>query len=79
LLIDDGLIEGRVSDEIGGKYPRHYVIQRLTSAGHDFLDASRNDTIWAKFKKRAAKFGGSLSIPVAMELLKTLLKDQLKL
>ena len=28
--------------------PNAMLISRLTSAGHDFVDAARNDTIWSK-------------------------------
>jgi hypothetical protein len=30
----------------------------LTSAGHDFLEAARNDTAWNKTKKTAGEVGG---------------------
>ncbi|WP_120632325.1 DUF2513 domain-containing protein [Ruegeria sp. EL01] len=31
---------------------------RLTSMGHDYIDAIRNDTIWDKTKSGASKVGG---------------------
>lgn len=48
LLCDAGLFarEGR-------------AIFRLTSAGHDWLDAVRDDTIWTKTKDAAGKVGGA--------------------
>jgi len=49
-------------------------IERLTNAGHDFLDAARNETIWKSFKQKIVKLGGGISIPVAVELLKELAK-----
>jgi hypothetical protein len=54
-------------------------VERLTNLGHDFLDASRSDTVWAKFKQAVAKVGGSISIPVAVELMKQLVKTELGL
>jgi len=54
-------------------------VERLTNLGHDFLDASRSDTVWAKFKQAVVKVGGSVSIPVAVELLKQLVKTELGL
>lgn len=54
-------------------------INRLTNLGHDFLDASRSDTVWAKFKQAVGKVGGSISIPVAVELMKTLVKAEIGL
>ena len=32
---------------------------RMTSQGHDFLDAIRNDTIWNRTKAGAAEIGGA--------------------
>ena len=54
-------------------------VKRLTNLGHDFLDASRSDTVWSKFKQAVAKVGGSISIPIAVELLKQLVKAELGL
>ena len=44
LLIDAGFIKGKV-----GEYAlRSYEINRLTWQGHEFLDATRDDTLWSK-------------------------------
>lgn len=32
---------------------------RMTNQGHDYLDAIRSDTIWAKTKTGAAELGGT--------------------
>jgi Hypothetical protein (DUF2513) len=34
------------------------VIHRLKNAGHDFLDATRNETAWNKTKQAATEVGG---------------------
>lgn len=52
---------------------------RLTNLGHDFLEASRSETVWAKFRQAVIKVGGSVSVPVAIELLKRLVKTELDL
>ena len=52
-------------------------VRRLTNMGHDFLDAARNDTIWAQFKERVKRVGGSLSISLAVEVLKGLVRENL--
>jgi len=52
-------------------------VERLTNDGHDLLEASRNDTVWTKFKQAALKVGGGVSIPVATELLKSIVKTQI--
>jgi hypothetical protein len=72
-LIVAGLVRGGSGQVVGAR------IQRLTNLGHDFLDASRSDTVWAKFKQAVGKVGGSISIPVAVELMKQLVKTELGL
>jgi RIO-like serine/threonine protein kinase len=47
LLKDEGLLVSV------GKYT-----YRMTSKGHDYLDAIRSDTVWNKTKEGAAKVGG---------------------
>lgn len=47
LLKDAGFLE------VMGKYS-----YRMTSKGHDFLDATRDDIVWSKTKTGAAKVGG---------------------
>ncbi|MGO8839441.1 MAG: DUF2513 domain-containing protein [Limisphaerales bacterium] len=43
---------------------------RLTWAGHDFLDAARNDTIWNKAKDEFLKPGISWTFSILFEWLK---------
>jgi hypothetical protein len=79
LMEDAGLIVVRFlrsgSGEIVGVEPG----VRLTNLGHDFLEASRSETVWAKFRQAVVKVGGSVSVPVAIELLKQLVKTELGL
>ena len=49
--------------------------ERLTNAGHDFLETARNKTVWNKFKTTVAKAGGGVTIDLAKELLTKLAKD----
>jgi hypothetical protein len=65
LLVEEGFFEGKVSGQIGNSIPRVFVM-RLTWKGHDFLDASRNDTVWAKAKSQILGNG----LPWTMEILK---------
>jgi hypothetical protein len=68
LLIQEGLVEGKdLSSHSGNKW----VITTLTSSGHDFLDASRNDTIWEKAKESIKSRGLSLTL----DLLKMALNE----
>lgn len=67
LLVDAGMAEG-TSDQIIGRPPDWYVT-RLTWEGHEFLEAARNDTIWAKAKEKATHATGGLSLAVLKEIL----------
>jgi len=62
LLDEAGFVEAallRGGGEIVGAQ-----IQRLTWAGHDFLDAVRDDTTWQKTKQQVATVVGSASLEV---------------
>lgn len=74
LLQDAGLIKtaGR-ADDMG-----RVVIERLTAAGHDFLDAARDQGRWKKALAAAATAKG-VTIEVMKQLLTSLLKQQLGL
>jgi DNA-binding PadR family transcriptional regulator len=63
LLEDAGLVR-----ETGSGY------YRLTAQGHDFLDAIRDEGIWARTKDAVQKTGGN----VTLEILKTLATALLK-
>lgn len=56
LLIEAGLIEGQLSETLGGG-PTYFLAQRLTWPGHEFLDSIRSDTVWSKTKKTFASRG----------------------
>lgn len=61
---------------VEGKYLRtsgEFEIERITSEGHDFLDATREPSNWEKFKGLAAKAGGP-----TLGLIWELAKEELK-
>jgi len=62
LMVEAGLLHGRV-DAAGG-----VVFDRLSWAGHDFLAAVRQDSVWRKVRARLAAAGGG----IAFEAVKTL-------
>jgi len=64
LLQEAGLIEAGIPCEIGGRWE----VRRLTWAGHEFMDAIRNDTVWKTVNDEVKKQG--VSIP--FEILKNL-------
>ena len=61
LLIEAELVHGVIrTDEIG--QPNGTVRLRLTWAGHEFLDAARNDTVWQKAGERIKKSGVDVTV-----------------
>lgn len=44
--------------------PSVVILDRLTPAGHDFIAAIKDDTVWARVKERLGKVGGSASLEI---------------
>ena len=51
-------------------YMDGYMVKGLTWNGHEFLDASRNDTVWSKTKQFVADKGGNIPFQLLTEVLK---------
>ncbi|MFN3664145.1 DUF2513 domain-containing protein [Yoonia sp.] len=69
MLCDAGLLD--VAGQPDMKL--NYSIHGMTMAGHDFLDAIRDETVWDKTKQRLGNAGGwtlDLVLAVAKEELK---------
>jgi len=73
LIVDAGYAVGEDVFTSPGTSPR-WSILHLTSAGHDFAEACRNDTIWANTMKLVREKAGT----VTAEVLKSLLAAGLK-
>jgi hypothetical protein len=67
LLIEDGLIE--TSKPMMMKGFAIFMILRITSKGHDFLDALRNDTVWNNTKEKMKEIGG-FTLGIALDIAK---------
>ena len=78
LLIEAGFVDGVIIPNASG-FPASTVCLRLTWAGHEFLDAARNDTIWQKADERIKKSGVDVTISLMKEILNQLLKQSLGL
>jgi hypothetical protein len=74
LLIEAGYLEGKMLKYIGGCSTH---ISRLTWKGHDFVQASRDDTVWHKAKEKTKSSAASVTFEVFVELLKAISKSQL--
>lgn len=56
-----------------------YIVRRMTWAGHEFLDALRDDTIWKKAKEHVLKPGASWTFDILKEWAKHEIKERLGL
>ncbi|SRR6266545_1190172 len=69
---DAGLIEARF---LRGSTEFHVL--RLTYQGHEFLDAARNETLWARAKETVTKNTGALTLEGLKIALAALVKHAL--
>jgi purine nucleoside phosphorylase len=76
LMVDAGFVEAIVHRNADGA-PIGAITSRLTWAGHDFLDAMRDDTIWKKAKEHVLKPGASWTFDLLKEWLKVQAKEKL--
>jgi hypothetical protein len=76
LLFDAGLADGQLL-----RTPARGIvgatIERLTSAGHDFCDGIRQETIWNKAKKHILKPGASYGLSILVEYVKLQVHQQI--
>lgn len=77
LAVDAGLLVGDVMWDSGDDV-LEVRIERISWAGHDFLDVARNETLWAKAKKKIADAGGAWTFDVLKDLLVGLLRSSLQ-
>lgn len=68
LLDQAGFIQGCILLGIGSIKPCGFAILGMTWAGHDFLDAIRSDSVWAKVKGKLEEYGGAASFVVIQQL-----------
>ena len=50
---------------------------RLTAAGHDFLNAIRDETVWKKTQEKVSTVGGGVAINVLVAIATEFLKKKL--
>ena len=73
LMQEAGLIQA-LQYRDGTSNDTRVIVQRVTNKGHDFIELSRNQKLWKKFKLKAAQAGGGMTIDIASEVLATWLK-----
>ena len=74
LMYKAGLIEAIDASTTAGN---DYLITGLTWNGHEFLDASRNNTVWIKAKEYIASQGGGMTFDILKQILTKFLSDQM--
>jgi hypothetical protein len=77
LIIEAGFAEGK-DTTIAGLSPRG-LITRLSWEGHEFLDAARDDTRWAKAWAIVRRQAGSVTVDVLKQVLTKLMTESLSL
>lgn len=77
-LIEEGLVEGIVVRDREG-LPSGAAITRLTSKGHDFVDATRNQSFWIKTKGYVTKNLPGWTLTVVKEVAERALKAEIHL
>lgn len=78
LVVDSGLAQGIDTQSLADVLPS-WLILHLTSAGHDFADAARNETTWNKAKDMVNKNAGSATIDIVKETLVAVIKGAIGL
>lgn len=69
LIVKSGLAEGGDMSSFADKNPNWFV-SHLTPAGHDFIDASRENAIWVRAKELAGQATVSVYLAVLADLAK---------
>lgn len=78
LIVDAGLAKGTDVSTIEDMLP-HWHLSHLTSAGHDFADAAKNDSTWNKATTLVKDKGGGFTLDVVKQVLVSILRNALGL
>jgi hypothetical protein len=78
VMIEAGLVEGSDVTTFGSPGPEA-IASRLTWAGHEFLDAARDDKRWKHALSMVTDCAGSVTIDVLKQLLVAMMRSSLGL
>ena len=85
-LFDDDPGEGQLDERRAyhlhllndlGFVSRNRFTFRMTARGHDYLDAVRDEGVWAKTKRSVQETGGSATVEIIKEIAIAFLKKKL--
>lgn len=65
LLHDAGYLKATISQELSPAGPRQFFIQKIEWEGYEYLDAVRDDGIWAKTQEKLKSVGGATTLEIA--------------
>lgn len=68
LMNQAGLVEAEDRTDNDSLSPES-VLLNVTWAGHDFIDATRNDTVWRKTKTKVLSSGASFTFDILKDVL----------
>ncbi len=74
VINDAGLI---LAEDVSSQNALIWLPMHLTWAGHEFLDAARDEERWEKAKSITANKGGGITFEVLTELLTKLMKEEI--
>lgn len=77
LAKEGGLLHAEIMPEAPA-IPMAAFVYRLTWAGHDFLDATKDEGVWKKVRESVLKPGVSFTFSVLQEILKAEAQRQLR-
>ena len=76
LMKDAGLLDATILEDESG-FPCEAALIRMTWAGHDFLDAARDDSLWRKAKEKVIRPSASWTFGILLEWLKHEIRSHL--
>jgi hypothetical protein len=75
LIVASGLADGtQIKTRLGGG--TFSLITKLTPAGHDFLDATRDQGVWEKVQEKLASTVKTATIDIIVDLAKAFARQQ---
>jgi hypothetical protein len=74
LIEDAGLAEARFPSKVGNEAA---IVIRLTNAGYDFLEASKQKTLWENAKEKLRAAGIPMTVYTMQQVLDTIIKAHL--
>ncbi len=77
LMIEAGLVDA-IAARSGGPEPDSYHVIRLTWAGYEFLDASRDEANWVEAKSIARQAGG-WTLQLTLQILTKIISSKMGL